>query len=321
MKDKMTWAFMMRISNHMWNDESWDKTSRMYFDPTFKETNDVDLETWDEIIAFLAERKFNMIVLDVGDGLEFDSHPEISAPDAWSKELLKQKIDEAKAVGIEIIPKLNFSTGHDTWLKEYRRMVSTPKYYEVCADLIAETCEAFGKPRLFHLGLDEEKAKTQRHHEMAIIRHSKLYWHDVHFLFAECEKNGARPWIWSDMYWAVPEEFLANVPKNVLISNWFYDVFRDDYEPGYYAHTRIKAYEELDRAGYEQIPTSACIRNNNNTRQTVAFAEDRLTPKLLKGFMSCPWTPTTKDTEYLLKWDADRLYLAREMYYPETLED
>ncbi|MBQ1229154.1 MAG: uracil permease, partial [Firmicutes bacterium] len=42
----------------------------------------------------------------------------------------------AAAMGITIIPKLNFSTNHDVWLGEYSRMVSTSIYYGVCRDLI-----------------------------------------------------------------------------------------------------------------------------------------------------------------------------------------
>jgi len=38
-------------------------------------------------------------------------------------------------MGLEPIPKRNFSTAHDTWIKEYGRQVSTSVYYLVCADL------------------------------------------------------------------------------------------------------------------------------------------------------------------------------------------
>ena len=323
MKNDMIWSFMIRISDHMWEDGSKDTTSVWYTKcPKYVDTdpNEVDLETWDKVIKFLAEKKYNMLIVDIGDGIQFDSHPEISAPDAWSKEFLKKKLDEARALGLEVIPKLNFSTGHDTWLKEYRRMISTPIYYKVCADLIAETCELFDHPRFFHLGLDEETEAHQVRHEMAIIRGAKLYWHDSFFFFKEAEKNGARPWVWSDYYWHHPELFLQNMPKEVLQSNWFYGVFKD-YAKTDNAYTYIQTYEDLDKAGYDQVPTGASYTQSINGIQTVAYAKDKLTPELLKGFMTCPWLSTKKEFEHLFMFDIDRMYQGRQKYYPETLED
>ena len=55
--------------------------------------NNVDLAIWDETVRFLAERKYNVLMIDVGDGIKYESHPEISAPDAWDKDFLKKKLD------------------------------------------------------------------------------------------------------------------------------------------------------------------------------------------------------------------------------------
>ena len=310
---------MMRISNHMWDDESKTHTSLMYMPASkYKEENEVNLNTWDNMMKFLSERKYNMLLLDIGDGVKFDSHPEISAPDAWTKEFLKQKINEARELGLEVIPKLNFSTGHDTWLKEYRRMISTPTYYKVCADLIAEMCELFDHPRLFHLGLDEETSEFQDSHEMTIIRGAKLFWHDAFFLFKECEKNGARPWVWSDYYWHHPDLFLQNMPKEVLQSNWFYHEFAK-YAPSHKNYTYIKTYEDLDKAGYEQVLTGASYCFTLNGIQTVAHGKEKLTPELVKGYLTSPWNATAREFDYMLMWDADRMYQGRKKYYPETL--
>lgn len=95
-----------------------------------------------------------------------------------------------RSLGLTPIPKLNFSTGHDAWLKEYSRMVSTPVYYQVCEDLIKEVAEAFDYPEYFHLGLDEEDAKNQRRLSYCCIRQGDLWWHDAYFFFDICEKRG-----------------------------------------------------------------------------------------------------------------------------------
>jgi hypothetical protein len=67
-------------------------------------------------------------------------------------------------MGIEAIPKLNFSTCHDGWLKEYGRMVSTDIYRKVVKEIIDDTCEVFGNPRYMHLGMDEETMELLNKH-------------------------------------------------------------------------------------------------------------------------------------------------------------
>lgn len=320
--EQKIWGFFLRISDHMWEDGSnADRSTDKWYlpDSTYREENNISMETWDAMVKFLAERQYNLLMIDIGDGVKFDSHPEISAPDAWSKELLRKKIEEARTLGLEVIPKLNFSTAHDTWMKQYNRMISTPTYYKVCADLIAEMCELFDHPRLFHLGLDEENFQNQQGHEMIIIRGEKLYWHDSYFLFKECEKNGARPWVWSDYYWHHPELFIKYMPKEVLQSNWHYGTFRD-YDPTkrqeYY---RIKAYNDLSDMGYDQILTSASYERHDNAYQTVAHAKNTLSDDSVKGFITSPWMGTHDSELYLLQHDAHRLYLARKALYPDTL--
>ena len=311
----MIWSYLIHLSIHMW-DEPESPTRNLYL-PGYTENNDTDLATWDETIRFVAERKYNMVIVDVGDAVKYESHPEISAPDAWDKDFLKKKLDEMRALGLEPIPKLNFSACHLAWMKEYRRMISTPIFYKVASDLIKEVCELFGYPRLFHLGMDEENLELQRYLPMATIRQHDLIWNDMNFLFAECEKNGARPWVWSDMYWLHPESYAANMSKSVLQSNWYYNVF----SPNNQDKTAIKTYIDLDKLGFEQVPTvSTCFRaNGRNSVQTLAFAKDKLNPELVKGFMTASWSKTTPDQEFELKNDAHALYVGRQKFYPETL--
>ena len=66
-------------------------------------------------------------------------------------------IDECRELGIELIPKLNFSATHHTWLCEYGQMMSTSIYYKACREIIKEVYEAFDHPRYFHLGIVQAK--------------------------------------------------------------------------------------------------------------------------------------------------------------------
>ena len=79
----------------------------------------------------------------------------------------------------EPMPKLNFSTCHDSWLKDYHRMVSSQTHYKVVADIIADVCAIFDKPALFHLGFDEEVPVAGKGLFHAVYRQGDLWWHDL----------------------------------------------------------------------------------------------------------------------------------------------
>jgi len=317
MKNEMIWGFMLYLSDHQWSDEL---TKPQWYMPTpYNDNISTEMETWDAIMPFLAERKFNLVLIDVGDGIKYESHPEISAPNAWDKDLVKKKLAEMRALGLEPIPKLNFSTCHDTWMKKYRRMVSSPEYYTFCADVIREVCEVFDYPRFFHLGCDEEGTELQKKYEMIVVRNADLWWHDFYFLCRECEKHGARPWIWSDYVWNNENLFLKNMPKSVLQSNWYYHGFQDWSTKNPSRQRMIDCYELLDRHGYDQIPTSSTWASAQNSHQTVAHGKAKLSPEHLMGFMTAAWACTNRENLYCLYHDAERLYYARKNNYPETL--
>lgn len=317
MENNLMFAYYLMLSNHMWDDEN-TPARYQYLPQSYTPEIKFSETVWDKTIDFLAEKKFTAVLIDVGDGVKLDSHPEIAAPNAWSREKLQEKLAVIRAKGMEPLPKLNFSACHHTWLKEYRRMLSTPKYYEVCADVIREVCEIFGSPRLFHLGLDEENFPNQKFREMVLIRGEKLWWHDAYFFFEQCEKNGARPWVWSDYLWDHPDLFVKYMPKEVLQSNWFYNYFQH-YDANTYYWYGMTGYEKLNALGYDQVPTCSTWSNGKNTLQTLYHGKNVIAPEYLKGYMTASWFDTTDDNEYALYNDAFRMWNARREVYPETL--
>ncbi len=58
-------------------------------------------------------------------------------------EKLRAELNRLRGMGLEPIPKLNFSTTHNGWLKYYRRMLSTPTYYKVCEDVLRDAYKIF----------------------------------------------------------------------------------------------------------------------------------------------------------------------------------
>ncbi len=255
-----------------------------------------DEDTWRRMSEALAKAGCNQIVIDLAEIVRYPSHPELAVKGSWSVEKLRAELGRLRAMGFEVIPKLNFSTCHDTWLKEYQRMVSTRKYYQVCADVIRDVAEIFDRPRLFHLGYDEEAGNYQKRHLLAICRQGDLWWHDFLWFAKVTEEAGCRPWIWSDYVWKHRDEFLRRMPKSVVQSNWYYGRHFDPKKLGSSAYY-VESYEWLDKAGFDQMPTGSNWSCDENFPGTVAFCDAKCDASRIKGYLMAPWTRTLASHE------------------------
>lgn len=253
---------------------------------------------WREVTGRMQELGMNFCMIDIGEGLVYPSHPELAVKGSWTVEKMRAELARLRAMGLEPIPKLNFSTTHDTWLGDYERMVSTQKYYEVVADVIRDVCEIFGHPRFFHLGFDEEDYAHQMGSVYCVVRQDELWWHDFLYTVREVERHGVRAWVWADKIWHHREEFVKRMPKTVLQSNWYY--LGDFNPPEKSSHyPMVHAYDWLEEAGYDQVP---CVSNvgewhlqdYNNPKLTVEYCRDvaKVSPERLKGLLMTTWLPT-----------------------------
>jgi len=282
------WACLMHLSfNFAGGIKSWGGL-RTEFEP--------DQSVWDNAIKSMVNNGINMVVINLDDSVLWRSHPEISLKNSWTPERLREELEKIRKQGIEPIPMLNFAATHDAWLGKYSKMVSTPQYYKVCKDLIAEAIEIFDSPRFIHFGMDEEDYNHQKHFDYIVIRQNELWWSDLFFYISEAMKKNVRPWVWSDYMWHYPEQFFKMMPKSVIQSNWYYG---EDLDP---KHTYVKAYLDLEAEGYDQIPTGSFhavpgknfqALNPKNIGNTVEFCSKHISDSRLMGFMQTFWMPTT----------------------------
>lgn len=280
----MIWANLIHLGTNMWCDRECDAWGSTY--TIAKPYMRFDLPLWEELKPRMRDAGINMVILDLGEGVKYKSHPEIAVADAWEVDFLKEELAKLRQMGLEPIPKLNFSATHDLWMGPYSRCVSTPAYYQVCSDLISEVCDIFDKPRFFHLGMDEETYEHQKHHEYVVIRQYDLWWHDFLKLVGSVEAEGPRAWIWSDYIWNHPDLFAERMPKSVLQSNWYYgNDFSEDL-------VYVKPYKDLDSLGFDQVPTGSNYNTQENFELTVEYCSKAISPDKLKGFMQTPWIPT-----------------------------
>lgn len=257
---------------------------------------------WNQLIKRLVKAKLNMVVIDLGDAVRYESHPEIAVKKAWTVEKLRKELEKIRSLGLEPIPKMNFSTSHDAWLGEYAHRVSTPEYYAVCRDLIKEVVEIFDHPRLFHIGMDEECAFHQKRLRYICCRQYDLWWRDLYFLVDQVEKGGSRAWIWSDAMWANDPwspgpEFFKKMPKSVVQTNWLYgEKFTVKSDPPNIVRKKkeksIGGCFQLAEKGYDQIACGSNYYHSTNFESLVKYLTSQLNSTGFLGFLQTTWCPT-----------------------------
>lgn len=321
----MIWSLYATLGYNMW-----------YTEHT---TFEFEEEAWKILVDKAVENGFNQIVLDLGEGLQYGSHPELAVPGAWTRERVREEVKKLRERGIALIPKLNFSAGHDLWLGDYGKMIGLPKYYEVCRDLITEVYNLFDKPEYIHLGMDEEDDPqffTQM--ELVTFRRGELLWHDLRFLCDCVGDTGAKPWIWCDIPFIHHEEFLRRFkPGSIMISPWNYrglkkehytpiesnPAFLAKYEPlGYkYVEEDPLCVRYMERsvptaeAGFDIVPcASICFGCMYNPDDVVEYFSKNAPKDYLAGYMVAPWRHTTmKNIDEIVK-NIEMLKAARDKF-------
>jgi hypothetical protein len=287
--DNMIWAYLIHLGYNMWAES--DAPKRSKYGNASDELR-FDKEVWDEVLEYLVLSGANTIVIDLGEGIEYESHPEIAVKGAWSVEALRKELSKMRSMGLNPIPKLNFSAAHDEWLGEYARCVSSKKYYEVCNNLINEVIDIFDTPDLFHIGMDEEEYVYQKYYNYAVLRQGEYWWRDLYFYIDLIEKRGVRPWVWSDYIWNHKEEFINKMPKSVLQSNWYYRSFDEEAE---IERIKISGYTLLEENGFDQVPGASVFSIPDNFLATVDYCRNIISRQRLKGFLQTVWAPTIKE--------------------------
>ena len=347
-KSPFIWGALLHLGSNMWDDfdtgpDDWAKseaeelTRPNPMGPSGKRRSRYHAylrchdDLWRKSVDHAAKDGLNLVFIDIGEGVAFPSHPELAVAGTWSVEKFQKELARIRALGLEPVPKLNFSACHDAWLKNYHRMLSTRKYYQVVADVIRDMVQIFGNPRFFHIGYDEEFAIAQFNSFHVTVRHGDLWWHDLFYTVDQVTKNGARPVMWSDALWTGREEYLRRMSKDVLQSNWYY---RSDFsekkmkwnydfeKKGGWGETvhGAAAFAVLEKAGFDQLPCCSNWAEDGCADALVAYCKATIDPSRLKGFYTAPWArcePDEKDKPHVSKVlkGLDLLKAAREHHY------
>lgn len=285
-----------------------------------------DESLWNDLMEKSYEKGFNTIFVDVHEGLQYGSHPELSVEGAWTRQKMRKEIKRLKEMGLTLCPKLNFSACHDFWLREYRKIRSTKEYYRVCRDLITELCDLFKDSPYFHIGMDEEDYNHVAKEELAFYRQGKQLWFDMQYLLDCVRDCGKTPIIWGDAIMYKYEEFKNNIsPEDLIVMHYYYhgvkkehwtktdsreDYYKYYYISGHYAGQGME-YVERDDPFYiafnknalksveDGYDTVLCVtnfyRHPHNAEDVLEMALNEWPKDKVRGVITAMWTPTTEE--------------------------
>lgn len=308
----MIWGFLIHLGSNMWAKKgtTWHRNIHPE-DFGYKDKMFCDMSVWRKVTDFLPSCGINTLVIDIGEGLRLDSHPEIATEGALTKSEFRAELARLRSIGLNPIPKYNFSCRHNAWMGEYAYMVGTKAYYDFCKDIIEETIDIFDTPDLFHLGLGEELPTAE--HMVNVCRSAEKKAEDALYLFDICKKCGVRPWIWLDVEtFGGFDAFEEKIPKDTLISTWYYGAIHDKASLSDPQYPKEAFYNiELQRRGYEQVPACSTWDWHCNAKDTMNFCKKHVPEGSVVGFMTAPWLLTTESRLYGLYNDAYTFYWAR----------
>lgn len=336
MANDKKWGILIHLGMNMWGDLRAQK--RLSFDK----------EVWNHVVERCETCGINMIILDLGEGIRYNSHPEIGIEGSLSPEEMTAEVRRLREKGIQLIPKLNFATTHDAWLGIYERMVSTPTYYQVCRDLINEVYEIFDQPEYIHIGMDEESP----HHaddpgySYVVLRRDELLFHDANYLIGCVKETGAKCIMWGGIFIHHPDTAYEKIAEDIVVADGIYYAYnKENWHKISEQSAEVREFYAtrfVRRHGYtieyiEEDPivpaiihtVNTCIEKKRqfmaiasnifskiNTDEVVEYFEKACTDKrFFEGFLTCPWVSCIKANEKSLLESVDLLADARKKYW------
>lgn len=254
-----------RIARRSFEDHAGERHELNHYDLHFYEP------LWADMKRRIGEAGENTIFMNLGNGVQYATHPELAVAGAWTRQRLKREIAELRDKGVTVMPKLNFSMMHSEWMGEYRQMPGTSTYYRVCRELISEVARLFRGATHFHIGMDEEDVRfIHSFSQLGIVRQNDFLYHDLQFLFDCVRDEGMIPVMWGGLAVQKLQEFTERIAPGDLVimaqnahaierKNWTPIESEERYKTFY--TTRVP-WKYMNIQYVEEDPVCACFREN-----------------------------------------------------------
>ena len=265
-------ALILPISTNTWKEEGC-RANVTHPLETASPSLRFDRELFLEYTAYLRSCGVDTLILNLGDAVKYESHPEVSLPDALSREELLKEVTRLREMGFEVIPMLDFSAAHDVWLGEYSYMLSTTPYYRVCADLIDELIDLL-EPKYFHVGMGDESYELQKDFQYAATRRDDIWYHDLYCFTSAIRHDGATVMLFADKMLENPVEGDEKTPYNFVMCNRY---------DGKLSASRLALYRTLAK-NYVQMPTYVGDADEQSIRLWKDYCEKTIPEDKRLGF-------------------------------------
>lgn len=275
-----------------------------------------DKATWNTVTEFLPAQGFNTVVIDLAEGLRYDSAPELAVDGSLSKAEFSQMLARLRSMGLTPIPKLDFSSAHDIWLKDYARMLCTTPYRNLVKNLIAEVAELFDHPQFFHIGMGDECNEYQKYYEYIATRSRICFWEDIHIMLNSCRSVGARPMMSGEYFYREPYVFQKEISTDVVVTApYFGDILPQIDVYGRDSRSEAqKKFEQLCVIGNDVV-YNGCGDTQYNLDRLFCYAKEH--PDNCFGIMTTPNVPCVDWADYVLMNDAYRFGWAKKTHTPK----
>lgn len=274
-----------------------------------------DPEILKKLIDTTADSGMNMICLELEKGIQYESHPEISASWALDKKTIKGIVDHIRDRGLIPVPKVPLFSHSEYILEKHPEFrepdskvycTSSPGLYPLIFELLEEVIDLF-KPVYLHIGHDEALSSYDPRKRTRITTCDKCVKKKSHNVFKDdiiqlhdflSEKN-IRTMMWADcllkpddfkdscfyqsgVYGGPPDNLhlaIDSLPKDIIMCDWHYEPARE-----------FPTVRFLQDKGFE---TLGCPLFEINSYLFTRYAHTHKT-KFLKGMMATSWCHINK---------------------------
>lgn len=243
-----------------------------------------------KLLRLCAALQYTHVVVEFWGMFQYQCLKELSWPQAYTKGQIAPLFDEARELGVQIIPMFNM-LGHATAsrvcggkhvvLDQNPRLqslftidgwswnLSSDKVRELLSKVRHELYDLCGDGEYFHIGCDEDYHKNDPEHTSKIPQYLQQ-------TAKEILAEGRRPILWGDMLLAreacgvtAPyccsspqakdaEDILAALPRECVIADWQYDVKSAPWKTSQYL--RDKGFDVLCAPWYEAPNYAAALQ-------------------------------------------------------------
>ena len=243
--------------------------------------------------------RYTHVIIEFWGMLKFDCLKELSWKEGYSKEQIKPILEEAKELGLELVPMFNHwghaagasvSIGKHVVLDQNLSLaplfsetgwewnISNPDVVQLQDDIRRELIELCGNGEFFHIGCDEAYSAKTEEDFISVVTY-------INSVVEKLEKQGRKTIMWGDMllhkdvinnktensyYLLSPskemqEILMEKLSRSVIIADWQYNAINYPLETSIYF--KEKGFRVLscpwDRNNANLIVTASTIKENN----------------------------------------------------------